>query len=102
MKKKGSLKEADEIKAAEESRVDEEDERSPVERPCVPPQKVPVEERGVSFNLGDLEEIPEHGRLARAEVKETSLDGGELILTPTEVGSPFLPGWWACCQGAAV
>ena len=72
MKKKESLKEADEMKAAAESRVDEDEE----ERSGVPPQKMPSEERGVSFNLGDLEEIPEHGRHARVEVKEANLDSG--------------------------
>uniref|UniRef100_A0A6J0SLN1 Phosphate transporter n=1 Tax=Pogona vitticeps TaxID=103695 RepID=A0A6J0SLN1_9SAUR len=80
MKKKGSLKEPDEIKATVENRVDEEDERSPSERSCVHSLKGPVEERAVSFNLGDLEEIPEHGKLVRVEVKETNLDGGAMQL----------------------
>uniref|UniRef100_A0A8D0G3P4 Phosphate transporter n=1 Tax=Sphenodon punctatus TaxID=8508 RepID=A0A8D0G3P4_SPHPU len=39
-----------------------------------------VEERTVSFNLGDLEEAPEHERPPGAELKETSIDSGAVQL----------------------
>lgn len=70
MRKKDSLKEPDEIKATENIMADDEDGSNPVDVP----HKAALEERAVSFNLGDLEEIPEREKV---EMKETIIDSGE-------------------------
>lgn len=70
MRKKDSLKEQDEMKATESSLVEEEDGGNPV----VAPHKAALEDRAVSFNLGDLEEMPEREKI---EMKETIIDSGE-------------------------
>lgn len=75
MKKKSSLKEQDETKVTLENCMSGED-RSPAAAAAAP-HRAAVEERMVSFNLGDLEEVPERERLPRVEMKETSIDGGE-------------------------
>lgn len=77
MKKKDSLKEQDEIKAAIDNRIGA-DDRSPATEVSAAPRRAAAEERVVSFNLGDLEEVPERERLPRTEMKETSIDSGEL------------------------
>lgn len=77
MKKKDSLKEQDEIKAAMDNRIGA-DDRSPATEVAAPPRRAAAEERMVSFNLGDVEEVPERERLPRTEMKETSIDSGEL------------------------
>ncbi|NXL69470.1 S20A1 protein, partial [Leptocoma aspasia] len=46
---------------------------------AVPPQ-AGVEERMVSFNLGELEEAPEQERLPSLDLKETSIDSGAVRL----------------------
>lgn len=43
---------------------------------AIPPQAV-LEERVVSFNLGELEEALEQERLPSLDLKETSIDSGE-------------------------
>lgn len=43
---------------------------------ATPPRAV-VEERMVSFNLGELEEASEQERLPSLDLKETSIDSGE-------------------------
>ncbi|KAF7236711.1 Sodium-dependent phosphate transporter 1 [Varanus komodoensis] len=73
MKKKTSLKEQEESKAASE------DDQSPAAEGSSVPHRA-AEERMVSFNLGDLEEIPERERLPRVEMKETSIDSGAMQL----------------------
>nr|XP_056716268.1 sodium-dependent phosphate transporter 1 [Euleptes europaea] len=82
MKKKNSLKEQDEIKAAMDNRLGA-DDRSPAAEVSAVPRRAAVEERMermVSFNLGDLEEVPERERLPRVEMKETSIDSGAMQL----------------------
>lgn len=79
MKKKDNLKEQDEAKAATDSRAAMAG-TSGAEASSLP-HRAPAEERVVSFNLGDLEEVPERERLPRVEVKETSLDSGEWPLS---------------------
>ncbi|KAL8174113.1 UNVERIFIED_CONTAM: hypothetical protein K2H54_038516 [Gekko kuhli] len=79
MKKKSSLKEQDEIKAVMDNRNGA-DDRSPATEVSAVPRRAAAEERMVSFNLGDLEEVPERERLPRAEVKETSIDSGAMQL----------------------
>lgn len=69
MRKKNNLKEQDEIKTTENSIADEEERSNVVD---TVPHKAALEERAVSFNLGDLEEIPE-----REKMKETVIDSGE-------------------------
>lgn len=73
MEKTVSLKEEH-----EEAKVPLGDAKSPVAevRPAAP-QRVAVEERMVSFNLGDLEEAAEQEQLPSLDMKETSLDSGE-------------------------
>ncbi|NXO03872.1 S20A1 protein, partial [Rhinopomastus cyanomelas] len=44
------------------------------------PHRAAVEERTVSFNLGDLEEAPEQERLPSIDLKETSIDSGAMRL----------------------
>lgn len=52
--------------------------KSPIAEAVSPaPHRVAVEERTVSFNLGDLEEAPEHERLPSVDLKETNVDSGE-------------------------
>lgn len=75
MKKKNSLKEQDEAKAALSSSSAAAGSPVPEAAPVV--HRAPAEERVVSFNLGDLEEVPERERLSRVEMKEISLDNGE-------------------------
>lgn len=43
---------------------------------AIPPQAM-LEERMVSFNLGELEEALEQERLPSLDLKETSIDSGE-------------------------
>ncbi|NWH26886.1 S20A1 protein, partial [Grus americana] len=50
------------------------------------PHRAAVEERTVSFNLGDLEEAPEQERLPSLDLKETSIDSGERW--------GVVRGWW--------
>ncbi|NWQ84507.1 S20A1 protein, partial [Columbina picui] len=47
---------------------------------AVPQQRAAVEERTVSFNLGDLEETPEQERGPSLDLKETSIDSGAVRL----------------------
>ncbi|XP_048368794.1 sodium-dependent phosphate transporter 1 [Sphaerodactylus townsendi] len=77
--KKNSLKEQDEIKATMDNRIDTED-RTPATDVSALPRRVAAEERMVSFNLGDLEEVPEREKLPRVEMKETSIDSGAVQL----------------------
>ncbi|KGL78039.1 Sodium-dependent phosphate transporter 1, partial [Tinamus guttatus] len=56
------------------------DAKSPV-ADTVPPQAA-VEERTVSFNLGDLEEAPERERLPSLDLKETNIDSGGAVQLP--------------------
>ncbi|XP_060107661.1 sodium-dependent phosphate transporter 1 [Heteronotia binoei] len=79
MKKKDSLKEQDEVKAAVDNRIGA-DDKSPATEVSVAPRRAAAEERMVSFNLGDLEEVPERERLPRTEMKETSIDSGAMQL----------------------
>ncbi|KAM5318946.1 sodium-dependent phosphate transporter 1 isoform 2-T2 [Glossophaga mutica] len=75
MEKKNSLKE--EHEEAKLSLGDAE-ARSPSSEtgPATVPLRAAVEERTVSFKLGDLEEVPERERLPSVDLKEeTSLDG---------------------------
>ncbi|NWZ26711.1 S20A1 protein, partial [Asarcornis scutulata] len=52
--------------------------KSPIAEVVSPvPHRVVVEERTVSFNLGDLEEVPERERLPSVDLKETNIDSGE-------------------------
>lgn len=52
--------------------------KSPIAEVVSPvPHRVAVEERTVSFNLGDLEEVPERERLPSVDLKETNIDSGE-------------------------
>ncbi|NXX85501.1 S20A1 protein, partial [Urocolius indicus] len=44
------------------------------------PHQAAVEERTVSFNLGDLEEAPEQERLPSLDLKETGIDSGAVRL----------------------
>ncbi|XP_042327490.1 sodium-dependent phosphate transporter 1 [Sceloporus undulatus] len=74
MTKKSSLKEPEEMKVTANTRLDIEEQSPTVEVSSVPHRAVAVEERVVSFNLGDLEEIPEREKLPRMDMKETSLD----------------------------
>lgn len=62
----------------EEPKVPLGDAKSPVaDAGLAAPQRTPVEERTVSFNLGDLEEAPEQEQLPSVDLKETSIDSGE-------------------------
>ncbi|XP_054854418.1 sodium-dependent phosphate transporter 1 [Eublepharis macularius] len=79
MKKKGSLKEQEEIKAVMDNQIGADDRSPAAEVPAVP-RRAAMEERMVSFNLGDLEEVPERERLPRVEMKETSIDSGAMQL----------------------
>lgn len=75
MEKKNSLKEDHE--EAKLSLGDIEI-RSPISEvgPATVPLRAVVEERTVSFKLGDLEEVPEREQLPSVDLKEeTSLDG---------------------------
>ncbi|KFV20531.1 Sodium-dependent phosphate transporter 1, partial [Tauraco erythrolophus] len=61
----------------EEPKVPPGDAKSPTADagPAVP-HRAAVEERTVSFNLGDLEEAPEQERTPSLDLKETSIDSG--------------------------
>lgn len=75
MEKKNSLKEDHEEAKLSLSDIET---RSPVSEagPATVPLRAVVEERTVSFKLGDLEEAPERERLPSVDLKEeTSLDG---------------------------
>lgn len=62
----------------EEPKVPLGDAKSPVaDVGLAAPHRAAVEERTVSFNLGDLEEAPEQERLPSLDLKETSIDSGE-------------------------
>ncbi|XP_053257257.1 sodium-dependent phosphate transporter 1 [Podarcis raffonei] len=79
MKKKSSLKEQDEAKVDNKIADDDDQRNSPTEgEPSSVTHRAAVEERMVSFNLGELEEIPERERLPRVEMKETSIDSGAM------------------------
>ncbi|NXW82618.1 S20A1 protein, partial [Alopecoenas beccarii] len=66
----------------EEPKVALGDAKSPVGDmgSVVPHQRAAVEERAVSFNLGDLEETPEQERAPSLDLKETSIDSGAVRL----------------------
>lgn len=73
MEKKNSLKEEH-----EEAKLGDMETRSPVAEtgPATVPLRAVLEERTVSFKLGDLEEVPELQRLPSVDLKEdSSLDG---------------------------
>lgn len=73
MEKKNSLKEDH-----EEAKLGDMETRSPVAEtgPATVPLRAVLEERTVSFKLGDLEEVPELQRLPSVDLKEaSSLDG---------------------------
>ncbi|XP_060643572.2 sodium-dependent phosphate transporter 1 [Anolis sagrei] len=70
MRKKSSLKELEELKPAANSRIEEEEQIPEAEVPVVLHRAVAAEERVVSFNLGDTEDIPERERM-----KETGFEG---------------------------
>ncbi|XP_053125918.1 sodium-dependent phosphate transporter 1 isoform X2 [Hemicordylus capensis] len=80
--KKSNLKEQDEAKTVVDNRVSAaaSDGRPSSEVPAEVPHRATLEERVVSFNLGDSEEIPEHQRLPRVDVKETTIDSGAMQL----------------------
>uniref|UniRef100_A0A8D0BWC4 Phosphate transporter n=1 Tax=Salvator merianae TaxID=96440 RepID=A0A8D0BWC4_SALMN len=80
MKKKSSLKEQDEPKGVVATGPADEGERIPTVEASSVPQRSAVEERLVSFNLGDLEEVPEHGKPPRGEMKEASMHSGAMQL----------------------
>ncbi|KAK2512408.1 hypothetical protein Q9233_016302 [Columba guinea] len=63
----------------EEPKVALGDAKSPVGDvgPVAPQHRAAVEERTVSFNLGDLEETPEQETVPSLDLKETSIDSGE-------------------------
>lgn len=94
MEKKNNLKEDHE--ETKMSLGDVENGNPVSEVPCATgPLRAVVEERTVSFKLGDLEEAPERERLPMDLKEETSIDGtinGEL--TPRS----FLMSWlWRGC-----
>lgn len=62
----------------EEAKVPLGDAKSPAADAgsAIPPRPA-VEERMVSFNLGELEEAPEQERLPSLDLKETSIDSGK-------------------------
>lgn len=65
------------------------------------PLRAVVEERTVSFKLGDLEEAPERERLPMDLKEETSIDGtinGEL----TCQGFPMSPWVWRGCDSGLI
>ncbi|NWS48565.1 S20A1 protein, partial [Probosciger aterrimus] len=65
----------------EEPKVPLGDAKSPVtDAGLAAPQRAPVEEKTVSFNLGDLEEAPEQEQLPSLDLKETSIDSGAVQL----------------------
>ncbi|XP_061207789.1 sodium-dependent phosphate transporter 1 [Neopsephotus bourkii] len=65
----------------EEPKVPLGDAKSPVaDAGPAAPQRTPVEDRTVSFNLGDLEEAPEQEQLPSLDLKETSIDSGAVRL----------------------
>ena len=108
MEKKNSLKE--EHEEAKLSLGDVET-RSPGSEtgPATLPLRAVVEERTVSFKLGDLEEAPERERLPSVDLKEeTSLDGatngewnflgGEIVSLFCWCGGSLGPGaFWVEC-----
>uniref|UniRef100_A0A8B9PQ88 Phosphate transporter n=1 Tax=Apteryx owenii TaxID=8824 RepID=A0A8B9PQ88_APTOW len=59
------------------------DAKSPVaDAVSAVPHRVVVEERTVSFNLGDLEEAPERERLPSIDLKETNIDSAGAVQLP--------------------
>ncbi|KAM6389805.1 sodium-dependent phosphate transporter 1-like [Rhynochetos jubatus] len=56
------------------------DAKNPLAVGSALPHRAAVEERMVSFNLGDLEEAPEQERLPSLDLKETSIDSGTVRL----------------------
>lgn len=62
----------------EEAKVPQGDAKGPTgdAGSAIPPPAV-LEERMVSFNLGELEETLEQERLPSLDLKETSIDSGE-------------------------
>uniref|UniRef100_A0A8B9BZV5 Phosphate transporter n=1 Tax=Anser brachyrhynchus TaxID=132585 RepID=A0A8B9BZV5_9AVES len=57
--------------------------KSPIAEAVSPaPHRVAVEERTVSFNLGDLEEAPERERLPSVDLKETNVDSAGAVQLP--------------------
>uniref|UniRef100_A0A8C3CHB1 Phosphate transporter n=1 Tax=Cairina moschata TaxID=8855 RepID=A0A8C3CHB1_CAIMO len=57
--------------------------KSPIAEVVSPvPHRVAVEERTVSFNLGDLEEVPERERLPSVDLKETNIDSAGAVQLP--------------------
>lgn len=108
MEKKNSLKEEHEEAKLSLSDVES---RSPSSEtgPATVPLRAVVEERTVSFKLGDLEEAPERERLPSVDLKEeTSLDGamngewnflgGEIVSRSCWCGGSLGPGalWVEC------
>lgn len=76
MEKSSSLKEEHEEPKVPLGDAPSGDAKSPsAEAGSAVPQRVAMEERTVSFNLGDAEEAPE--RLPSSDLKETNVDGGE-------------------------
>lgn len=98
MEKKNSLK----VDHEEEAKLSLGDIEIPSPASEVGPATVPlravVEERTVSFKLGDLEEAPERERLPSVDLKEeTSLDGpmnGEWRFSG---GEAVPPPWCSSC-----
>ncbi|NWX21687.1 S20A1 protein, partial [Aegotheles bennettii] len=66
----------------EEAKVPLGDAKGPVADggSATPPHRAALEERTVSFNLGDLEEAPEQERLPNLDLKETGIDSGAMRL----------------------
>ncbi|NXK94959.1 S20A1 protein, partial [Formicarius rufipectus] len=65
----------------EEAKVPLGDAKGPVsDEGTVVPARAAVEERTVSFNLGELEDTPEQERLPSLDLKETSIDSGAVRL----------------------
>ncbi|NWX93669.1 S20A1 protein, partial [Nothoprocta ornata] len=76
MEKSSSLKED-----PEEPKAPVGDAKSPVaDVVLAAPPRAAVEDRTVSFNLGDLEEAPERERLPSLDLKETNVDSGAVQL----------------------
>lgn len=88
MEKKNSQKEdQDEAKLPVGNGVG--DSKSPVADVSAVHHRAAVEERTVSFNLGDLEEAPERERLPSVDLKETNIDSGELGLAACLDSRPY-------------
>lgn len=83
----------------EEPKVPLGDAKSPIaDVGSAVPHRAAVEERTVSFNMGDLEEAPEQERLPSLDLKETTIDSGEWWEGDTGVlGEPSpIPGTPRC------